>query len=270
VTNGAPADQLTAAAASDLTVGFDAHPSTRVDGGNQRLAIEMARRLGGGGKEVRLGEEVRRIAWSDRSVRVSTNRGTIDADRVVLTTPLTVTRELEFEPALPATLVDVWWRAGVSHAAKLHVPTLGGSNPAPSAVQSVPDRFWTWTASDGSGLVQPVLHCFSGSEPALAALDVESGAKVWAERTRELRPELDLDVDNALVTTWADDPHSRGVYEYTTTAWQPTDDAVLRQPVGAVHFAGEHTAGTWAGLMEGALRSGVRVAEEIGLSTRAG
>jgi monoamine oxidase len=30
-----------------------------------------------------------------------------------------------------------------------------------------------------------------------------------------------------------------------------------------VHFAGEHTAGDWAGLMEGALRSGVRAADEI-------
>ena len=34
-------------------------------------------------------------------------------------------------------------------------------------------------------------------------------------------------------------------------------------PAGPLHFAGEHTAGAWAGLMEGALRSGVRTAREI-------
>jgi monoamine oxidase len=34
-------------------------------------------------------------------------------------------------------------------------------------------------------------------------------------------------------------------------------------PLGRVHFAGEHTAGAWAGLMEGALRSGARAASEV-------
>ena len=30
-----------------------------------------------------------------------------------------------------------------------------------------------------------------------------------------------------------------------------------------VHIAGEHSAGSWAGLMEGALRSGERAAREV-------
>jgi monoamine oxidase len=30
-----------------------------------------------------------------------------------------------------------------------------------------------------------------------------------------------------------------------------------------VHFAGEHTAGEWSALMEGALRSGERAAAEV-------
>jgi monoamine oxidase len=33
--------------------------------------------------------------------------------------------------------------------------------------------------------------------------------------------------------------------------------------VGVVTFAGEHTAGRWHGLMEGALRSGLRAATEV-------
>ena len=62
VTNGAPLSELTAAVASDLTVGFDARPSTRIDGGNQRLAIELSRRLR---KEVRPGEVVRRVSGAN-------------------------------------------------------------------------------------------------------------------------------------------------------------------------------------------------------------
>jgi monoamine oxidase len=264
VTNGAALDQLTAAAASDLTVGFEAQQSTRVDGGNQRLATEMARRLH---RSVRFGEVVQRIEWSEGSVRVVTDGGAIAAERVVMATPLAVIRDLEFRPSLPDVLTDVWRRAGVSHAAKLHVPLLDRSDPAPSAVQSVSDRYWTWTAQDGTGGVQPVLHCFAGSPPALESLGVDEGARVWAECARDLRAELELDIDAALVTTWGNDPFARGVYEYTTTTSTSSDDDVMRRPAGPLHFAGEHTAGRWAGLMEGALRSGVRVAEEIGSTT---
>jgi monoamine oxidase len=38
---------------------------------------------------------------------------------------------------------------------------------------------------------------------------------------------------------------------------------MCRPPMGRVHIAGEHTAGAWSGLMEGALRSGVRAAREV-------
>ena len=34
-------------------------------------------------------------------------------------------------------------------------------------------------------------------------------------------------------------------------------------PAGTVHFAGEHTSGDWRALMEGALRSGIRAADEV-------
>jgi monoamine oxidase len=263
VTNGAPLAELTAAAASDLTATVTSAPSSRVDGGNQRLAIELAARLPAG---VYLNEVVRRVEWTEHSVRLSTDSNAVDADRVVMATPLAVTRDIAFEPALPVSLTEIWAGAGVSHAAKLHVPLrteLDVGNVAPSAVQSVADRFWSWTASDGSGQVQPVLHCFGGSIPALDALRVSDGPERWAQVVRTLRPELNLDIDRAMVTTWADDPFARGVYEYTTTSWRPEHEDVLQRPVGAIHFAGEHTAGEWAGLMEGALRSGVRVSEEI-------
>jgi monoamine oxidase len=65
------------------------------------------------------------------------------------------------------------------------------------------------------------------------------------------------------VTTWSDDPWSREAYTALTIDVAEGDDELLVAPVGALHFAGEHTAGAWAGLMEGALRSGERVAAEL-------
>jgi monoamine oxidase len=268
-TNGAAVAELTAAAAADLTVGFEAEPSSRVAGGNQLLATALAARLD---RPVRLAEVVNRVEWTPESVRVMTAGGVVDADRVVLALPLTVARALEYAPALPPDLLAVWARAGISHAAKLHVLLRSTAGVDPVAVQSVPDRYWTWTATDGSGLVQPVLHGFGGSPAALEALGVFGGsaeapvehdAGRWGALVRTLRPELDLDVEHAQVTSWHDDPFARGVYEYTTSSARPDDDEVLSRAVGAIHLAGEHTAGDWAGLMEGALRSGERAAREI-------
>jgi len=45
------------------------------------------------------------------------------------------------------------------------------------------------------------------------------------------------------------------------------DTKALTRPVGVLYFAGEHTAGAWHGLMEGALRSGSRAAQQL-LQTR--
>ena len=44
-------------------------------------------------------------------------------------------------------------------------------------------------------------------------------------------------------------------YSALTVAVADGDDDLIAAPLGRVHFAGEHTAGAWAGLMEGALRS---------------
>jgi monoamine oxidase len=65
-----------------------------------------------------------------------------------------------------------------------------------------------------------------------------------------------------LLSTWADDPWVRGAYS-ATSATVPLDREALSGPVGPLAFAGEHTAGGWHGLMEGALRSGIRAAQQV-------
>ncbi len=261
VTNACPAERLSAAAAADVALAFEPRPSFRVAGGNQRVAIELSGRLG---DAVRLGEVVRSISWDEESCRVMTDAGEVAADVVVLATPMAVTREMTFDPPLPQWKLDAWGRAGVGHAAKLHIPFAQHAPPVDwSAVQNVRERFWTWTATDETGGVQPMLHCFSGSGPALDRLQVEAGPRTWAQRAATMREDLPLDIERAVVTTWADEPFSREAYTALTVETGADDDALLQRPVGPLYFAGEHTAGDWAGLMEGALRSGERAADEV-------
>ena len=261
VTNAASEGRLSAAAVADMTVAFEPKSCCRVAGGNQSVALGLAAQLG---DAVRMKTAVRAISWSDEEIGLQTDDDVVVVSAAILALPLAVARELAFDPPLPSWKLLAWERAGIGHAAKLHIRL-----PAPTsaaAVQSVPDRHWTWTATDASGEVQPVLHAFSGSGSALAALDVEAGPVKWAARVAALRPELSLDLPSALVTTWSDDPWSRGAYSALTVDVLEGDDSLMARSVGALHFAGEHTAGDWSGLMEGALRSGERAALEINVS----
>jgi monoamine oxidase len=257
-TSGARADCLTAGVAQDATAGFGWQPSWRVAGGNQQVAVGMAGRLG---PVVRLTSPVRAIQQDTRGVYLSTADGTVTGDAAVMAVPMAVLRRLPITPPVPDRQRAAWQRSGLGHNAKLHMPL--NRPAAASAVQSVPGRYWTWTAADASGQVQPVLHAFAGTEHGLSALAVADGPDTWAAQAAALRPELDPDPGQAVLTTWNDDLWTGESYTADLVSAAAGDADILAAPAGRIHFAGEHTAGGWAGLMEGALRSGRRVADEI-------
>ena len=270
VTHGVAAASLAAGAVADVTAGFERRPTWRVAGGNQQVAVGLAGRLHGAGQAhgagqvhgaVRLGCAVRAVEHDQDGVRVLTDDGEVSGDAVIVAVPMAVLRVLPFSPPVPGRYLSAWQRAGLAHNAKLHVPLTRPA--AASAVQSVPDRFWTWTAADRTGQVQPVLHAFGGTEEGLAALAVSEGPATWAARVAALRPELAADLSRAMLTTWNDDPWAGESYSASTVTVAAGDDELIAMPLGRVHFAGEHTAGAWAGLMEGALRSGARAAAEV-------
>jgi monoamine oxidase len=252
-----PVEALSAAALGHAGSSFSTRESLRVAGGNQRLALALAARLPGA---VHLATPVRAVAWSPSGVRVATDGAELAAEACLLAVPASVMGEIAFDPPLPSWKADALARVAYGHAAKLFVPLR--QLPPPSAVLSVPGHYWTWTADGADGTVQPVVSAFAGSAPALAALEVSSGPATWRRELAALRPDLDLD-DGELLSTWDDDPWVGAAYSTRTPAFRPGDPDLLARPVGPLHFAGEHTAGPWSGLMEGALRSGHRAAGEL-------
>jgi monoamine oxidase len=160
-------------------------------------------------------------------------------------------------PAEVERLRDAVERVRYGHAAKLFVPLR--ERPPTSAVLSVPERYWTWTARAGAQ-VQPVVHAFAGSRAALERLAVTAGPDAWLASLARLRPDLPLEPDGAVLSRWADDPWARGAYSVHT----PGGNApALAQRYGPLVLAGEYTAGPFAALMEGALRSGIRAATQL-------
>ena len=83
----------------------------------------------------------------------------------------------------------------------------------PSAVMSVPERYWTWTATGADDAPQPVVSAFAGSPGALAGLGRRVRApQHWLVVARRLRPDLELEPASALLSTWSDDPWVRAAY----------------------------------------------------------
>jgi len=113
-----------------------------------------------------------------------------------------------------------------------------------------------------------VLHAFGGTADGLAALAVSHGPQTWADPRRRATARACRRSHRCLLTTWNDDPWAGESYSGAPPcSVEPGDDDLIAQPSGRIYFAGEHTAGDWAGLMEGALRSGLRAADEVLAST---
>jgi monoamine oxidase len=249
------ADLVSAAALAHVAaVADDECPS--VAGGNQRIALALAAELGAA---VRLRAPVERISWGDGGVTVAAAGAEVSAEACVVAAPASVLSRIAFEPALPRPVAAAVAGVVYGHAAKLFVPL--AEPAAPSAVLSVPGRYWTWTANGAEGRAQPVVSAFVGSAPALEALRVTEGPATWIDSIAGLRPDLALDPHGALLSTWDDDPWVAAAYSTYGPAGAAGD--ALVEPVGPLHFAGEHTAGEWASLMEGALRSGLRAAGQV-------
>lgn len=257
--------EISAAASADLIPAGDlygvAHindqPSPGVAGGNQMLSHAMAGLLG---DRVTLGDPVAAISRRGvDSVEVETASGRISrASKCVVAVPASVIGRIEFKPALPEEKVAALAAVRYGHAAKLLVPL---AEPAPpSAVLNVPQRYWCWTETAADDLPVPLVSCFAGSTFALDVLEVEKGPDLWLHSLSSLRPDLPLLPDRAILSTWDDDPWVGAAYSVSPSA---ALSEALRAPVGPIAFAGEHTAGEFSGLMEGAVRSGKATAEQI-------
>jgi len=237
---------------------FTAHPSFRVATGNQSLAKAMAAFLG---NRIYLDTEVYSVDWDVDGATIRTSDISHDVDAVIVTIPLPHLREFPFTPSLPGDRHEALERMTMGNAAKAHI-SLNASAPT-SAVLSVRDLFWCWTCTGLDGSVVPVLNTFAGSPDSVSRLDTENGPSSWANRLAEIRSDLALDLESAVITTWHDDPWARGAYTADTVRQLPGDVDIFSAPLGCLYFAGEHTAGEWSGLMEGALRTGSRAAAEL-------
>jgi monoamine oxidase len=252
-----PADDLDSGVLGGGAAEFGEFDSYTVDGGNDLLAKGLAEPLG---SRLHLSSPVRALGWSDSQVQVVTADGSASADAAVIAVPASVMESISFDPSLPDEKAAALRHVTYGHAAKLFVALRERAEP--SATLSVAERFWCYTQLGADGRPVPLVGAFAGTLPALERLEISRGPERWLESLAQLRPDLELEPESTLLSRWDDDPWMLGAYS-ASSASRTVDNAEVARPVGRLAFAGEHTAGEWYGLMEGALRSGRRAADEL-------
>jgi monoamine oxidase len=245
----------------DVEGGFQ---QDRVVEGAQAISAGLAARVG----DVRLGCPVRAVVQDAGGVTVHTDAARWTASRVVVAVPLTLRSRIRFEPGLPVDTEQLHQRCPMGATTKVFV--------------RYERAFWRERGLSGEAVCTegPVSVTFDatapGGPPLLLAFVVGAPARTWA-----LRPaaERRAQVVDGLVR-WFGPEAARPLWveeqDWTTEPWSggcPISQLpagtlsvfgpALRRPVGRVHWAGTETARRCTGFMEGALESGMRVAEEV-------
>jgi monoamine oxidase len=238
---------------------------SRVVGGSQVLATGLADRLG----VVRTGVPVRRVGQDGEGVTVDADGLTVRAQRVVITTPPILAGRIDYEPALPP------WRDQLTQKLPM------GSVIKCMAVYDEP--FWRSDGLTGQATsdVGPVQLTFDNTPPSgrpgvLLAFVEGAHARALSRWTPPERRAAVVDGlvrgfgDRAAAPTeflevdWSAERFSGGCYGAHLAPGVLTQfGPALREPCGRIHWAGTETATVWAGYMDGAVRSGERVAVEV-------
>jgi monoamine oxidase len=240
-------------------------------GGNDRLPTEMANRLS---ESIRYGVKVIAIREKDSGVEVTARQGdsaeTFQADRVICTLPATVLRDMRIEPELPEdkraananlpyldvtrTFLQVsrgfWFDEGVTGSATTDLP-----------IQEVARQPYSVTGGPNERAILES-HVRGPLARQLGTKSYDENIEHTLQHMKKVHPKINQFQEQGVVWAWSKDPNALAAY-----SWPGPGDVTrylepLQRAHGRIHFAGEHTS-ILSGLMEGALRSGVRAANEV-------
>jgi monoamine oxidase len=231
-------------------------------GGNDQLPRRLAQ-----GLDVRLEQVVRLIDWSRSSVVVETEKGKFEGDLLVLAVPGPLTTDIGWNPPLPAekvrALVSLRYGTGAAVAAQYR-ERKPVSDSVRTAFFSDGIPHWMLDLSvDQPGDAAIVTTILSAeSEPRGLAQDDVLGQIDSA--LAEITGSAVTRVAGAMVS-WTDDPFARCIARAPIGDQRETVLREIKRPLGKrVLFAGEHTdERPGPGGMDGAIRSGLRVVNEV-------
>jgi monoamine oxidase len=239
---------------------------TRFVGGSQLVPLALAKKLG---KRIRLKAPVRRIIQRKGSVEVQADGVTATGQRVVVAIPPNLAGRIDYSPKLPAQRDQLTQRMPMGSVIKVQ------------AVYSKP--FWRDAGLNGQVVSDtgPIQASFDNSPPdgsrgvMMGFIEASTARRLDGATPAERKK---LVTDNYVAyfgeqarnpvqyieAKWDEEIWTRGCPVCATPPGVLLDyGEAIRAPIGRIHWAGTETSTYWNGYMDGAVRSGERVAREV-------
>lgn len=238
----------------DVALMIDCLARYKIETGLSSLITHIAKEAD---LDIRLERIVDRVEQSTGGVRVTTRAGeTFSARKVVCALPMNCLKDVTYEPALS---MDKLALSREQHAAKgMKVLFKTKGEPAGHAVVAGPDE-------KPINLLNPIR--IDGDERLYVGFGTD-GTAFDPKNLDEVNLVLadlhpDLNATACAGHDWHNDEFSRGTWHMP----RPTQNVrILRAfdaPEGNVYFAGDYLGHGWMGFVDGAIESGVLVADEV-------
>ncbi|GLA23982.1 monoamine oxidase [Aspergillus phoenicis ATCC 13157] len=240
---------------------------SRIVGGTQLIALRLADRLGA--ENIHLRSPVQRVQHNNGRYMVISNGTRISAKRVVVAMSPPMAARISYDPPLPPARDQLTQRMGMGSIGK--------------AIAIYPTPWWREQGWNAQALADTgILRITFDNTPADASFGAIMGFIVGDEMRRvDKMNETEIEAavidsfvgmfgpqaahpDRVIVQRWDWEEYSRG----GPVAYAPpsvlTDYGVqIRESVDGIYFAGTEASFYWTGYMDGAVRSGERVAAEV-------
>ncbi len=249
----------TAATAGSWHLMHEASAVFRLAGGTRSL-VEAIR--ADTDADIRTSTEVRGIEHDPSGAMVTTTGGgRIRARRVVLTLPQNILGDVDVSPGLRPEKRAASAEKTASKGVKVWIRVRGPIKPF--FAYSSATHPLSVVRTEFVGDDDAVLVSFGADSRKISPHDIDAvraALRVWRD---------DLEVLEVTGHDWMSDPYSRETWLIQRPQQLTRYFAAQQRPEGVVHFAGSDYANVWAGFIDGAVESGLRVAREIstGLDT---
>lgn len=240
----------------------------RCEQGNQALARALATELGS--ERIIMGAPVTRMARERGGLwRVESGAARFDADQVVLAVPPSVWSDIAFDGSFGMAEYPPQMGSNTKYLSVLEKPVWRESGRGPDALTDTLVSM-TWNCSDnqkGEGPI--VLNAFNGGSDARRAgtLSPEHRAEQYGEILERMFPGYGRALRAVRFMDWPGFKYTKASYSFPAPNELTSRGAMLHQGHDGLHLAGEHCCHGFVGYMEGALQSGLEVAERIHAGT---
>jgi monoamine oxidase len=228
------------------------------------------------GVKIHLNKIVQQVDWSLEKVIMSCEDGSIyEADKIIVTVPLPVIKDIEFVPAIPKKLMAAE-KIGFGNVIKLlikfkdrwWISRFGKNLGEIDFMRSFDDNFSVWWTQFPNGI--PVLTGWLAGPKTVKFASatseeiLDSGLTSLANIFNVTKEFLKKELVYSQSVNWVADPYTRGAYSYSgleSEEWY----AELRKPIkNKIFFAGEALCdGKETATVEGALASGLETSKKV-------